>query len=152
MKGEIWEEWALTYGRNGSSERKKKKHLFVLSHAHLTRRNVDKARNLCLLCTRSLLLRLRRELGIARSVRVRALPLAHGEPELIALEVRVGALLGLGLRGELLVDGHVVHLLEPHKVVQLDRHLNVCESALRGDLHLVDLVGAVCPRGRRADE
>ena len=23
LKGEIWEEWALTYGRNGSSERKK---------------------------------------------------------------------------------------------------------------------------------
>ena len=25
LKGEIWEEWALTYGRNGSSEKKKQK-------------------------------------------------------------------------------------------------------------------------------
>ena len=24
FKGEIWEEWALTYGKNGSSEREKK--------------------------------------------------------------------------------------------------------------------------------
>ena len=25
IQGEIWEEWALTYGRNGSSEKKKQK-------------------------------------------------------------------------------------------------------------------------------
>ena len=38
FKGEIWEEWALTYGRNGSSERKtpERRHTLVWRRASST--------------------------------------------------------------------------------------------------------------------